>query len=126
MKEHNRNSTQNQDTIYNMVHPQCRGYVHRTVFYSTLYKNHSSHLHTQLQIPSSPQSCAHSCRPLRTQLQIFFITPKPSTHLAVDFLYHPKTLCAHSCRGHPCTQLGLKLLLQNSLSFASIHLTSKS
>ena len=35
----------------------------------------------------------------------------------------PKTLHAHSCRGHPRTQLGLNLLLQNSLSFASIHLT---
>ena len=81
---------QNHNTRYNVVHPQFRGYVHRTVFYSTLYKNHSSDLRTQLQIPSSPQSHAHSCRPLRTQLQISFITQNPlrtqlqrsSTHTA--------------------------------------------
>ena len=60
IKEHNNN------TRYNVVHPQFKGYVHRTVFYSTLYKNHSSDLHTQLQISSSPQSRAHNCRPLRT------------------------------------------------------------
>ena len=40
IKEHNNN------TRYNMVHPQFRGYVHITVFYSTLYKNHSSDLRT--------------------------------------------------------------------------------
>ena len=70
-----------------MVHPQCRGYIHRNVFYSTLYKNHSSDLRTQLQIPSGPQSCAHSCRPLRTQLQIFLITQKPSTHIAAEVVH---------------------------------------
>ena len=67
----------NHNTRCNVVHPQCRGYVHRTLFYSTLYKNHSSDLCTQLQIPSSPQSRAHSCRPLRTLLHISFITQNP-------------------------------------------------
>ena len=59
----------NHNTRYNVVHPQFRGYIQRTVFYSTLYKNHSSDLRTQLQIPSIPQDvhlaadlCAHSCR----------------------------------------------------------------
>ena len=70
-----------------MVHPQFRGYVHRTVFYSTLYKNHSSDLRTQLQILLSPQSHAHSYRPLRTQLQISFITQKPSTHTAAEVVH---------------------------------------
>ena len=87
MKEHNRNITQNHDTRYNVVQPQCRGYVHRTVFYSTFYKNHSSDLRTQLQIPSSPQSRAHSCRPLCTQLQISLITQKPSVHIAAEVVH---------------------------------------
>ena len=68
---------QNHNTRYNVVHPQFSGYFHRTVFYSTLYKNHSSDLRTQLQIPSIPQSCTLSCRSLRTQLQIFLITKNP-------------------------------------------------
>ena len=70
-----------------MVHPQFRGYVHKTVFYSTIYKNHSSDLCTQLQIPSIPQSCALSCRSLRTQLQIFLITQKPSVHIAAEVIH---------------------------------------
>ena len=108
MKEHNINNTQNHDTRYNVVHPQCRGYVHRTVFYSIFLQKPqfwSAHLATD---PFSPQSRAHSCRPLRTQLQIFLSS---------------KTLCAHSCRGRPRTQLGLNLFLQNSLSFTLIPLT---
>ena len=88
---------QNHNTRYNVVHPQFRGYVHRTVFYSILYKNHSSDLRTQLQILQVLKAthtvaglCAHSC----------------------TFPYHPKSLYTHSCRGHPCTQLGLNLFLQ--------------
>ena len=65
----------NHETRYNVVHPQFRGYIHRTVFYSTLYKNHSSDLRTQLQIPSIPQD-THL-------LQIF-------AHTAIDPLNHPK------------------------------------
>ena len=112
MKEHNRNNKQNHDTRYNVVHPQCRGYVHRTVFYSTFYKNHNSDLHTQLQISSSPQSRAHSCKPLCTQLQISLITQKPCAHTAAEVIH------AHSW--------DFNLFLPNTLSFASIHLTSKS
>ena len=85
--EHKRNNKKNHNTKYNVVHPQCRDYVHRTTFYSTFYKNHSSDLRTQLSIPSIPQSCALSCRSLRTHLQIFFITPKPSTHTAAEVVH---------------------------------------
>ena len=70
-----------------MVHPHFRGYVHRTMFYSTLYKNHSSDLCTQLQIPSIPQSCALSYRSLCTQLQIFLITQKPSVHTTAEVVH---------------------------------------
>ena len=100
-----KNKTQhnkNHNTRYNVVHPQCRGYVHRTVFYSTFYKNHSSDLRTQLQIPSSPQSRTHSCRPLRTQLQISLITKNPlhtqlqrsSTHTAGTLTFLTKIALA--------------------------------
>ena len=76
MKEHNINNTQIHDTRYNVVHPQCRGYVHRTVFYSTLYKK------TIVLI------CTLSCRSSSvfkpcTQLQA-------SAHTATYFLNHPK------------------------------------
>ena len=43
---------------------------------------------------------------LRTQLQVFSIIPKLHTELQI---LSYKTLCALSCRGHPCTQLGLNL-----------------
>ena len=52
-------------------------------------------LRTQLQIPSILKIRAHSSRPLRTQLQVF-----PQSFLQ-------KSLCAHSYRGRPRTQLGL-------------------
>ena len=65
----NRDNHKNHNTRYNVVHPQCRGYVHRTVFYSTCYK-------TTVLI------CAHSCRSLQSL---------KSAHTAAG-------LCAHSCR----------------------------
>ena len=108
MKEHNRNNTQNHDTRYNVVHPQCRGYIHRTVFYSTFYKNHSSDLRTQLQIPSVLKAahtaaglCAHSCR--------FPYHPKPFVHTAAEVVH------AHSW--------DLTFSYKISLSFASIPFT---
>ena len=45
--------------------------------------------------------CALSCR----SLQVLKVA-----HTAADVLNHPKSLCAHSCKGHPRTQLGLNLL----------------
>ena len=88
MKEHNINNTQNHDTRYNVVHPQCRGYVHKTALLFHFLQNNSSDLRTQQQIrPSSltahlaavpflqSLSCALSCSSflkiskLRTQLQ---------------------------------------------------------
>ena len=110
-----------------MVHPHFRGYVHRTVFYSTLYKNHSSDLRTQLQITSSPQSCALSCRSLRTQLQIFLITQKPSVHTAAkvihahswDLTFRTKqALASHQFILHQKPNLNL---LKNCL-FIQVHL----
>ena len=78
-----------QHKIY-VVHPQCRGYVHRTVFIFNSLQNHNSDLRTQLQIFSITQK-------LRTKVQII----------------SSKTLCALSCRGHPHTQLGLNLKSKN-------------
>ena len=107
----NRSNTRNHNTKYNVVHPQCRGYIHKMPFIQLATKPQFD-LCTQLQIPSVLNSRAHSSRPLRTQLQIF---PQSSY----------KTLYAHSCRGHPCTQLGLNLSYKTTLCFASIHLSSK-
>ena len=110
MKEHNRKNTKNHNTRYNVVHPQCRGYVHRTLFYSTFLQNHNSDLRTQLQIPSVLKAM-HTAAGLYAH--------------SYRFPYHLQTLCTHSCRGRPCTQLGLNLLLQNSLNFALILLSQK-
>ena len=69
-----------------MVHPQCRGYIHRTMFIFNNLQTHSYDLHTQLQIFSTTQNCALSCR---TYLQ------KPSAHSAakvVDALSWDLTL----------------------------------
>ena len=93
----NRNNTINHDTKYNVVHPQCRGYVHNCVLFNLL-QNHSlicalscRSLQSLTAVHIAAGLCAHSCRS-------FFLT---------------KSLCAHSCRGHPRTQLGLNLSLQN-------------
>ena len=94
------NNTRNHDTGYNVVHPQCRGYVHKPCF---------------IQLATKPQF------DLRTQLQIPSVLKKPRTqqqapaHTAAGLssIFFTKTLCAHSCRGRPRTQLGLNLSLQN-------------
>ena len=97
----------NHNTICNVVHPQCRGYVHKTVF---------------IQLFTTKMTvliCALSYRSFqslksRTQQQA-------SAHTAADLPFHQKPLCAHSCRGHPRTQLGINLLTKNliqSLIFA--------
>ena len=71
-----------------MVHPQCRGYVHKTVFYFNFLQNHSSDLCTQLQISSSLLSRAHNSRPLCTQLQISLnLLQKPSVHTAAEVVH---------------------------------------
>ena len=61
-----------------MVHPQCRGYVHRTAFIFNSLQRHSSDLCTQLQIFSTTQSCALSCRSF---------LPKPSVHSAAEVVH---------------------------------------
>ena len=77
-----------QHKIY-VVHPQCRGYVHRTAFIFNTLQTHSYDMCTQLQIFSTTQSCALSYR---------------------TFLLKPyKYLCTLSCKGCPRTQLGINL-----------------
>ena len=61
-----------------MVHPQCRGYVHKTMFIFNFLQTHSSDLHTQLQIFSTTQICALSCRTF---------LPKPSAHSAGEVVH---------------------------------------
>ena len=51
--------------------------------------------------------CALSCR----SLQVL-----KAAHTAADLLNHSKTLYAHSCRGRPCTQLGLNLSYKQALA----------
>ena len=64
----NRNTQQNHNTKYNVVHPQCRGYVHKLRF---------------IPLSSKPQFiCALSCR---------FLQLLTAAHIAAGF-------CAHSCR----------------------------
>ena len=70
---------------------------------------------------------------LRTQLQILSVLKKPRTqqqapaHTAAGLssIFFTQTLCAHSCRGRPCTQLGLNLLYTINLNLALIFLTSQ-
>ena len=88
----------NHNSRCHVVHPQCRGYIHKTAFYSTYYK-------------IIVLICALSCRSLRslkprTQQQA-------SAHTAADLPFPHKTPL--------CTQLGLNLLtktLIQSLIFA--------
>ena len=99
---------QNHNTKYNVVHPQCRGYVHKLRF---------------IPLSSKPQFiCALSCR---------FLLPLTAAHTAVGFYAHScrpfllsyKTLCAHSCRGRPRTQLGLVPSLLHLIFLTSKSLT---
>ena len=80
-------------------------------FIQSFYKNHSSDLRTQLQIPSVLKAAhtaaglyAHSCR--------FPYHPKPSAHTAAEVVH------AHSW--------DLTFSYKISLSFASIPFTQKS
>ena len=70
-----------------MVHPQCRGYVHKLCFIQLATKPQFD-LRTQLQIPSVLNNRAHSSRPLRTQLQIFLsLLTKPFAHTAAEVVH---------------------------------------
>src|SRR5271155_1176118 len=79
-----------QHQIY-VVHPQCRGDVHRTVIYIQLVKTETVLI------------CALSCRSF----------PFLSRTLSCRLFPSYKTLCALSCRGRPRTQLGLNLKPEN-------------
>ena len=112
MHKNNRsgNNTINHDTKYNVVHPQCRGYIHKLRFIQLATKPQFD-LRTQLQIPSVLNSRAHSSRPLCTQLQIFLtLLTKPSAHTTAEVVH------AHSW--------DLTFPYKTSLNFALIFLTS--
>ena len=87
MHENNKTRTtqQNHNTKYNVVHPQCRGYVHKLRF---------------IPLSSKPQFiCAHSCR---------FLPSLIAAHTAAGF-------CAHSCRSFfPPYKNPLRTQLQRS------------
>ena len=111
-RNRNRNSTRNHNTGYNVVHPQCRGYVHKTVFLFNLLQSHSlicalscRSLQSLKSAHTAAGPCAHSCRSFLNLLT------KPSAHTAAEVVH------AHSW--------DLTFLTKTSLSFASIHLTSK-
>ena len=88
---------QNHNTKYNVVHPQCRGYVHKLRF---------------IPLSSKPQFiCVLSCRFLQL-LTVAHTAAGFCAHNCRSFFLPYKTLCAHSCRGRPRTQLGLVLSLQ--------------
>ena len=89
---------QNHNTKYNVVHPQCRGYVHKLRF---------------IPLSSKPQLiCALSCRSLQPFISRAHSSRLLRTQLQVFLSFLAKTLCAHSCRGRPRTQLGLILFLK--------------
>ena len=101
---------QNHNTKYNVVHPQCRGYVHKLHF---------------IPLSSKPQLiCALNCRSLQS-LTAAHTTAGFCAHSCRYFFLSYKTLCAHSCRGRPRTQLGLILSLQNQPYFSLIFLYIK-
>ena len=107
----NRNNTRNHNTRFNVVHPQCRGYVHKLRSIQLATKLQFD-LRTQLQIPSVLKIRAHSSRPLRTQLQVFpqSFLQKPSAHPAAEVVH------AHSW--------DLTFPYKINLSFALFFLTS--
>ena len=82
-----------------MVHPRGRGYVHRTVLLFNFSQNNSYDLRTQQQIHPSSLTVHLAAVPFLQSL---------SYDLSCSSFPY-KTLCAHSCRGRPCTQLGLDL-----------------
>ena len=95
-----------------MVHPQCRGYVHRTVFYSTCYKTtvlicvlSCRSLQSLIAAHTAASLCAHSCRSFLNLLT------KPSTHTAAEVVH------AHSW------DLTFPYII--NLSFAFLFFTSK-
>ena len=86
-RQQKENNTRNYNTRCNVVHPQCRGYVHKLCFIQFATKPQFD-LRTQLQIPLVLNSRAHSSRPLCTQLQIFLnLLTKPSAHTAAEVVH---------------------------------------
>ena len=78
---------QNHNTTYNVVHPQCRGYVHKLRFIPLSSKPQFICAHScRFLLPFD--SRAHSSRLLRTQLQIFLSSlQNPSAHTAAEVVH---------------------------------------
>src|SRR5713226_7230758 len=78
---------QNHNTKYNVVHPQCRGYVHKLRFIPLSSKpQFICALSCRFHLPFV--SRAHSSRLLRTQLQTFLtFLQKPSVHTAAEVVH---------------------------------------
>ena len=130
-----------------MVHPQCRGYVHRTVVIFNFLQTHSSDLRTQLQIFSAiltyalscstflPKPSAHSgVEVVHALIWDFTFLPKPSTHLATevihalswDLTFLPKSSTHSAVEVVHALNWDLTLNPKIGLSsFASNHHTSK-
>ena len=68
-----------------MVHPQCRGYIHKLCFIQLATKPQFD-LRTQLQIPSSPQSTHTAAVSVHTAADLLY-HPKPSTHTAAEVIH---------------------------------------
>ena len=96
-----------------MVHPQCRGYVHKLFFIQLATKNHSliyalscRSLQALKSAHTAAGLCAHSCR------SFFLFLQKPSAHTAAEVVH------AHSW------DLTFPYII--NLSFAFLFFTSKS
>ena len=109
-RQQNRNNTRNHNTRYNVVHPQCRGYVHKLCLFNSL-QNHSlicalscRSLQSLTATHTAAGLCAHSYRSFLNLLT------KPSAHTAAEVVH------AHSW--------DLTFPYKINLSFALIFLTS--
>ena len=87
-RQQKENNTRNHNTRYNVVHPQCRGYVHKTVFYSTCYKTTVWSTHTAADpfSPFKPRTQHQASVHIATDLSLIFLQ-KPSAHTAAEVVH---------------------------------------
>ena len=72
-----------------MVHPQCRGYIHKLCSIQLATKPQFD-LRTQLQIPSilkNPRTQQQAPVHIATGLSSIFFTQKPSAHTAAEVVH---------------------------------------
>ena len=119
-RQQKHNNTRNHNTRYNVVHPQCRGYVHKLWFIQLATKS-TVDLRTQLQIPSILKSRAHSSRPLRTQLQVFpqSFLQNPSAHTAAEVVHAHSWDLTFPYKTQSLLRLYLSYIIKPNLS--SLH-----